>query len=103
MTTHEFPLRIDAAHPSLPGHFPGHPIVPGVVLLDRVIGAAEACLTYSIRVASLQQAKFTSALLPEQDASILLTFGDGELRFEILRSAERIAQGTFKLAAEHSR
>ena len=28
-------------HPSLPGHFPGHPVVPGVVLLDRVLQAIE--------------------------------------------------------------
>ena len=32
---------ISADHPSLPGHFPGHPIVPGVVLLDRVLEAIE--------------------------------------------------------------
>ena len=29
-------------HPSLPGHFPGRPLVPGVVLLDRVLEAIEA-------------------------------------------------------------
>ena len=28
---------IRADHPSLPGHFPGAPLVPGVVILDEVI------------------------------------------------------------------
>jgi 3-hydroxyacyl-[acyl-carrier-protein] dehydratase len=30
---------IDADHPSLPGHFPGAAIVPGVVILDEVLAA----------------------------------------------------------------
>ena len=35
-------FSIPADHPSLPGHFPGQPIVPGVVVLERVL---EAVLT----------------------------------------------------------
>ena len=30
------PIRIEADHPSLPGHFPGRPLVPGVMLLEQV-------------------------------------------------------------------
>ena len=30
-------LTIPKRHPALSGHFPGHPIVPGVLVLDEVI------------------------------------------------------------------
>ena len=37
--TFEVRRMIGADHPSLPGHFPGAAIVPGVVILDEIVAA----------------------------------------------------------------
>ena len=90
-------LRIDASHPSLPGHFPGRPIVPGVLLLDQVISRAERWLGYRLSIGALAQAKFTQPLLPNEEATLSLTYTEPELKFEIVKESDRIAQGSFKL------
>jgi 3-hydroxyacyl-[acyl-carrier-protein] dehydratase len=61
-----FEFTIPEAHPALPGHFPGRPIVPGVLLLDETLAGIERRL--GRRVATLQQVKFVSALLPGETA-----------------------------------
>jgi 3-hydroxyacyl-[acyl-carrier-protein] dehydratase len=66
MTRIEFDVLVPADHPALPGHFPGRPIVPGVLLLDRVIAALQQHTGQ--RVAGLRRVKFTAALLPAEVA-----------------------------------
>jgi 3-hydroxymyristoyl/3-hydroxydecanoyl-(acyl carrier protein) dehydratase len=34
-------VRFASDHPTAPGHFPGHPIIPGVLVLDEAIKLAE--------------------------------------------------------------
>jgi 3-hydroxyacyl-[acyl-carrier-protein] dehydratase len=100
MTTARCELRIALDHPALAGHFPGRPIVPGVVLLDETLAAAERELGRALSLAGLTQAKFVRPLLPDETATLTFTLIERELRFEIARGDERIAQGAFKLAAE---
>jgi 3-hydroxyacyl-[acyl-carrier-protein] dehydratase len=102
MSTYESVLRIAASHPALPGHFPGQPIAPGVLLLDLVLEHAERWRGAPLRVAALPQVKFAAPLLPEQDARLQLDLRDQELRFSITREGVVIAQGVFRLAAEHA-
>jgi 3-hydroxyacyl-[acyl-carrier-protein] dehydratase len=97
---HATALRIAANHASLPGHFPGQPIVPGVVLLDCVLQEAERWLQRPLHVLALTHAKFTAPLLPEQTAQLQLKLDAGELRFSVSRDGAAIAQGLFRIAAD---
>ena len=85
-------FRIAANHPALAGHFPGNPVVPGVVLLDRVAAALEAWRGQ--RVAQFPQVKFLLPLLPDQDAELILTDETNQVWFVIERGAESIAKGS---------
>jgi 3-hydroxymyristoyl/3-hydroxydecanoyl-(acyl carrier protein) dehydratase len=93
--THAAMLRIAHDHPSLAGHFPGQPVVPGVLLLDRILDAAQAWLGATVTVRSLPQVKFISPLLPGQDAQLELKRSGDELRFIVRRGEAVIAQGAF--------
>ncbi|MET0533223.1 MAG: hydroxymyristoyl-ACP dehydratase [Steroidobacter sp.] len=95
-------IRIAANHPSLPGHFPGQPVVPGVVLLDRVLATAESWLGRSLQPSALPNAKFTAPLLPEQDAELQLKFEGDELRFSLSRAGAPLAQGLFRIFGDRS-
>jgi 3-hydroxyacyl-[acyl-carrier-protein] dehydratase len=90
------PLRIGADHPALPGHFPGQPIVPGVVLLRCVADALKQWRNQSM---SRFDVKFLSPLLPEQDAEIELHAEAARVRFAIRRGNVLLARGVMEAQA----
>jgi 3-hydroxyacyl-[acyl-carrier-protein] dehydratase len=65
---------IGADHPSLPGHFPGVPIVPGVVILDEILAGLTKWREDS-RVTAIHAVKFLMPLKPEQPFTICLSAG----------------------------
>ena len=62
-----FRFSVPGEHPCLPGHFPGRPVVPGVVLLDRVMAAAGLA-----GAARLPSAKFLRPVLPGEEVLVEL-------------------------------
>jgi 3-hydroxyacyl-[acyl-carrier-protein] dehydratase len=96
---HRATVCIPATHPSLPGHFPGRPIVPGVVLLQCVLDEAERWLGRALSIRELPQVKFSAPLLPEQSAELELRLTGNELRFNVTRDAQGVTQGVFTIAA----
>jgi 3-hydroxyacyl-[acyl-carrier-protein] dehydratase len=97
-TVHRATVRIPATHAALPGHFPGRPIVPGVVLLQCVLDEAERWLGKQLSVRTLPQAKFSAPLLPEQDAELELRLAGTELRFSVTRDAQVVTTGLLTIA-----
>jgi 3-hydroxyacyl-[acyl-carrier-protein] dehydratase len=89
---------VPADHPALPGHFPGSPVVPGVVVLDHVLKAGEAWLGRPLSARGLKQVKFQSALLPDEAADVSLEITGENLSFRVSRAGQPIAQGTFLIA-----
>lgn len=90
-------LRIDAGHPALPGHFPGRPLVPGVLLLEQVALALRAWRGQ--RLARVIEAKFVAPLLPDQAATLRLSGSGSRVRFEIQRDGSLLARGLVEGAA----
>ena len=78
---------IGADHPALPGHFPGNPIVPGVVLLNEVLSAVP-------RRMDIPWAKFHAPLMPGEEFAIRI---DGH-RFSVHRGDTLIASGSLRPA-----
>lgn len=91
--TSESKRVIAADHPSLSGHFPGNPIVPGVVLLEQVIGVIQECHP-GMRVSGFTAVKFVAVLLPEQEFAIQLSqLNDHRLKFSCVVHDKVIANG----------
>jgi 3-hydroxymyristoyl/3-hydroxydecanoyl-(acyl carrier protein) dehydratase len=68
-------------HPCLAGHFPGNPIVPGTLILDRVFELLEHQFP-QIRISEIITAKFMQPLLPEQGFELSADIKSGKINFE---------------------
>lgn len=91
-------LCIDLGHPALPGHFPGDPLVPGVLLLEQVALALRAWRQQ--RMSRVLEAKFMAPLRPGQAAQIHLGDADGaRIRFKIEHDGNLLARGLVEGAA----
>ncbi|QBR03318.1 AMP-binding protein [Paraburkholderia pallida] len=88
-------FSVPADHPALPGHFPGHPVVPGVVLLDHAIDAIGAALNRPLQAWRLSAAKFLSPVKPGETLDLAFdAAASGAIRFTVRAGARDVASGT---------
>lgn len=63
------PFTVDKDHPALPGHFPGNPITPGVVILDHVFSQL-ATIIGIFTIKSVRKIKFLGQIKPGETINI---------------------------------
>lgn len=93
-------FTIPADHPALPGHFPGRPIVPGVVLLDRALTAIGTALNRPLDAYRLSSAKFPSSASPDERLDVRYDIAaSGAVRFTVSASGRVVASGALAASA----
>lgn len=74
-------LRIPPDLAFLEGHFPGHPLVAGVVQVHFAMAALEELLGRAPRLETLEGLKFRELLLPDQEVLLQVEVDEDAARF----------------------
>lgn len=102
----EIELVVASGHPAFAGHFPGSPILPGVVVLDAAVHAVlQAARAAGLAVedntagaCEISSAKFLSPIGPGETLTLCYrSLACGKIHFEILGAGRKVAQGTLLL------
>jgi len=88
----EYTWKAPANHPALAGHFPGRPIMPGVVLLDQAILYAEHLLGYQVAAWQIGTAKFFSPVAPGELLVFALNISErGAIAINVRGAGRKVA------------
>ena len=82
-------------HPAFAGHFPGTPILPGVVLLDWALQAITDASGIALQNCTINSVKFLSPAKPGDKVAIehKVTAG-GAIHFDIVTGTRKLARGS---------
>lgn len=84
------------------GHFPGQPVVPGVLLLAEVIECALVWPALAARIGAMPQIaaiKFFEPVVPPAELSVQFDEAGSRLRFQVRHGGRLAASGEFESAA----
>ncbi len=82
-------------HPAFAGHFPGTPILPGVVLLDMALHAMVIATGTALESCEIGPVKFLSPAHPGDELEIRhYSQAGGAIRFDIVSGIRKIASGS---------
>ena len=91
-----FTLTLAPACEAFQGHFPGDPILPGVVQVDWAIGLGLEAFGDLGPFRGLDQVKFLAPIRPLEPVTLSLSLEPGKLRFLYTSGEVRKASGTVR-------
>ena len=101
METFESTWVVPPDHPAFAGHFPGQPIVPGVVLLDHAVALAGQWLQRAPGGWRVDNAKFLQPVGPGAELRYVFSRKpSGAVAFSISQGERSVASGVLAPVAE---
>jgi 3-hydroxymyristoyl/3-hydroxydecanoyl-(acyl carrier protein) dehydratase len=94
-------IHVPADHPAFAGHFPGHPVLPGVSLLALVQQALSRHPGLASKVrgrtgaARIDNAKFLAPVGPGTDLTVSFREQGSGVAFEVKAGDRTVARGQF--------
>lgn len=89
--------QVPVDHPAFPGHFPGNPIVPGVVILDQALVFLANAIGKPITHCKLGSAKFLSPVGPGETLTYHYTERAGAIQVAVKRGEQSVAAASITL------
>ena len=94
-------ITVPSDHPAFAGHFPGTPILPGVVLVDWALQAICDGTGYVLHSCTINSVKFLSPAQAGDALAIAYSRQDnGVIHFDISTAAHKIASGSVLINSE---
>lgn len=87
--------RLEPSSPLLSGHFPEHPILPGIAHLGLALAGAREIEGSGVALLSLQGVRFRQPVTPQDTIELVVVRGThpGALRFEVRRGETVASSG----------
>ncbi|KFZ37701.1 thioester dehydrase [Shewanella mangrovi] len=95
-------LQIAADHPAFAGHFPDHPILPGVVQLDWAVRMGCQQFGYPLAIAQIEVLKFQQLIVPNTQVTLTIKHdvAKQKLQFSLTDGERRFASGRIAFGTE---
>ena len=93
---HELRIQTPLEHPCYAGHFPGNPIVPGVLLLDLIVSALDRGAPRAFG-----SVKFRRAVKPGAAFTLQYRFAGPQLSFRGVADGQLLIEGSLTFGATH--
>jgi 3-hydroxymyristoyl/3-hydroxydecanoyl-(acyl carrier protein) dehydratase len=93
-------VSVAVSDPGFDGHFPGDPLLPGVVQIGLVVDALAGRLGATPLVSAIPALRFRRAVRPGDELDVFLRGPDAEatVRFEVRCAGELVSDGRFVVA-----
>jgi 3-hydroxymyristoyl/3-hydroxydecanoyl-(acyl carrier protein) dehydratase len=95
---HRCKVRFSADEAFFVGHFPGRPVVPGVIMIEGLIALIEKTTASRRLLSHVDEAKFRSEAHPNDELTYVMTRIDGGYRADIRCGDRDILNARLRLA-----